>query len=126
MNIGLWMVQALLAFVFGMAGFTKMTKPLADMAGMMPWTTVVPEPMVRFIGTAEFAGAVGLLLPALTRVKPALTGWAGAGLTTIMVLAAGFHASRGEWGALPINAVLGGLAAFVAWGRLKAAPIRPR
>lgn len=34
-----------------------------------------------------------------------------------MVLAAGFHLSRGEIEAVPINAVLGGLAAFVGWGR---------
>jgi hypothetical protein len=27
---------------------------------------------------------------------------------------------------LPVNLVLGGLAAFVAWGRAKKAPIRPR
>ena len=35
-----------------------------------------------------------------------------------MLLAALFHIGRGEWSALPVNFVLGGLAAFVAWGRL--------
>jgi putative oxidoreductase len=44
----------------------------------------------------------------------------------IMILAALFHTSRGEFGMLPINFVLGALAAFVAWGRLKKAPIPSR
>jgi putative oxidoreductase len=44
----------------------------------------------------------------------------------VMLLAAVFHIGRGEWFALPVNFVLGGLAAFVAWGRLRRAPIFPR
>jgi putative oxidoreductase len=60
------------------------------------------------------------------RIKPGLTGFAALGLLTIMVVAALFHASRGEFGMLPVNSVLGELAAFVAWGRLKKAPILNR
>lgn len=126
LNITLWVVQFTLAFAFGTAGFTKLTQPLANLAQMMPWTTAVPSEMVRFIGAAELAGALGLLLPALSRIKPLLTALAGAGLLVVMVLAAGFHLTRAEYGALPINLVLGGLAAFVAWGRYKKAPISPR
>jgi putative oxidoreductase len=44
----------------------------------------------------------------------------------VMVLAALFHASRGEWASLPVNVVIGALAGFVAWGRLKRAPIAAR
>jgi putative oxidoreductase len=36
------------------------------------------------------------------------------------------HVSRGDAGALPINLTLGALAAFVAWGRFRKAPIRAR
>ena len=43
-----------------------------------------------------------------------------------MVLATAFHVSRGEFGARPINFGLGGLAAFIAYGRVKLAPIAPR
>jgi hypothetical protein len=55
-----------------------------------------------------------------------LTPIAALGLVVIMVLAAGFHIMRGEVQAVPINAVLGGLAALVAWGRLRKAPIAER
>lgn len=55
-NIALWIVQVILAAMFLMAGFTKITKTEADLAAMMPWTEAVPLLMVRFIGTAEFLG----------------------------------------------------------------------
>jgi hypothetical protein len=43
-----------------------------------------------------------------------------------MLLAGLFHISRGEPQVLPVNLVFGGLAAFVAWGRWKKAPIAAR
>jgi hypothetical protein len=125
-NVSLWIAQVLLTCLFGMAGFMKATQPYDALNKAMPWTIATGEPLVRFIGTAELAGAVGLLLPALTRVLPFLTPLAGAGLTTIMILASAFHASRGELGVIPLNAVLGSLALFVAWGRFRKVPIQPR
>jgi putative oxidoreductase len=71
-------------------------------------------------------GALGLVVPSATRIKPWLTPLAGAGLLTVMILASLFHLSRGEANLAPINVVLGALAAFVAWGRWKKAPIAPR
>jgi putative oxidoreductase len=125
-NIAFWVVQVLLAASFGMAGFMKMTAPIAELAEKMVWPGVVPPALVRFIGLSEFTAALGLILPAATRIKPVLTPLAGVGLVIIMVLAAIFHVTRGEFGALPTNFVYGALAAFVAWGRLRKAPILPR
>jgi DoxX-like family len=82
--------------------------------------------LVRFIGASELLGAIGLVLAAVTRSKPVLTALAAAGLVIVMVLAAGFHVSRGELQMLPPSLVLGAFAAFVAWGRFKKAPIAPR
>ena len=125
MNVLLWLVQILLACAFGMAGFMKSTQAIDVLAANgIDWAPQVPLALVRFIGISEFLGAVGLILPALTKIKPFLTPLAALGLLTIMILAMGFHVSRGEAGALPFNIVLGGLAAFVAWGRTSRAPIR--
>jgi putative oxidoreductase len=105
----------------------KLTTPLADLGAMMNWVTVSPEALVRFIGFAELAGALGMILPALTRILPFLTPLAAAGFAVIQVLAIGTHASLGETGStLPMNLVLLALALFVAWGRWKKAPIAPR
>ncbi|MEK7765901.1 MAG: DoxX family protein [bacterium] len=116
MNIALWIVQGLLAFAFGIAGQLKSLQ-YAKAAQLLPWVPAVPEPLVRLIGTSELLGALGVLLPWATGVRRGLTPLAAAGLAAIMLLAMAFHASRGEWTALPINLTLGALAAFVAWGR---------
>ncbi len=126
LHYALWAVQILLALAFGMAGVMKSTSPISELAQKLIWPGAVPAALVRFIGVSEFAGALGLVLPSATRIKPALTPLAAGGLVVVMVLAAGFHITRGEMGALPINGTLGALAAFVAWGRSRKAPIAPR
>jgi uncharacterized membrane protein YphA (DoxX/SURF4 family) len=124
LHIALWVVQGLLAAAFMMAGLMKATTPIAELAAQMNWVNFVPSFVVRLAAVAEIFGAIGLILPALTRIKPWLTPAAALGLVAVMVPAAILHISIGE---PPIpNLILGGLAAFVAWGRLKKAPIEPR
>lgn len=127
MNRALWILQILLAAAFGMAGVMKLTTSIDDLLAMgMAWVTYTPEGLVRFIGVAEAAGAVGLILPAALRIQPKLTPLAAALLALVMVLAAIMHGSHAEWPAVPPNVVLGALAAFVAWGRWSKAPILPK
>ena len=125
LNAALWVAQAVLALAFGAAGLMKVATPIAVLARSAPWIAEMPW-LVRFIGSSELAGALGMLLPSLTRIRPRLTALAGAGLLAVMVLASGYHLSRGELGALPVTFALGALAAFVAWGRHRAAPIAAR
>jgi putative oxidoreductase len=122
LTTSLWVVQILLALAFGMAGLMKLTTPAVELAKMLPFSVG----LARFIGVSELAGALGLLLPALTRIRPLLTPLAASGLVLVMILAAIFHILRGEFGSVPVNFILGGLASFVAWGRLSAAPITAR
>jgi putative oxidoreductase len=126
LHIALWVAQVLLAVAFGMAGVMKAILPMPQLIETMVWPGAVSPGLVRFIGVAELAAAIGLVLPAATRIKPILTPLAAIGLVLVMIAAAGFHFMRGELQALPINATLGALAAFVAWGRLRKAPIAPR
>ena len=122
----LWVAQGLLAAAFGLAGLSHATRPIAEMAKFAPWTGALPEGLVRFIGMVEMTGALGLVLPALTRRKPALTAWAAVGLAVVMVLASVVHVVRGEPQVLPVNLGLGGVAAFIAWGRFGRGRIAPR
>ena len=126
MKIIIWIVQVLLALAFAMAGMTKAFGDLGSLAGSMPWVADVPPALVRFIGVAEMTGALGLVLPALTRIRPSLTPLAAAGLATIMILAAVFHTTRGEFGDLVRNLVLLAVALFVVYGRWQRVPIEPR
>ncbi len=128
MKIAVWIVQVLLALVFLGSGAMKAFAPIEMIHANpnMGWSLALPDLVVRFIGVSELAGALGLLLPSLTRIKPKLTVAAAAGLVLVMVLAALTHIMRGEFQVLGGNFLLGGLAAFVAWARLKKVPIEPK
>jgi len=129
MNTALWTVQVLWGVFFSITGFGKIlwyNPTLWNQAlHEVPWLSGVPQNLSIFIGVCEFLGGVGLILPAITRVKPKLTPIAAIGLTLVMILAAVFHIARGEYNFLPINVVLGGVAAFIAYGRLFVRPIAP-
>jgi putative oxidoreductase len=122
----LWGVQVVLALVFAFVGASKLFGDMDMIRARMPWTEIMQDAVIRGIGAVELLGAAGLILPSLVRVAPRLTALAAAGLALTMVLAAGLHASRNELGAVPINVALGLAAAFVAWGRWRAARISPR
>ena len=126
LNVTLWVAQSLLAAAFLMAGFMKLLTPYDDLAQKLEFVRDVPRWLPRFIGLCEVAGAVGLILPALTRIKPLLTAAAAASLASLMALACAFHLMRGEIDHLAPPIILGLLAAFVAWGRFSALPIAGR
>lgn len=126
LHITLWVLQVLLAAFFLMAGINHGLKPIAEAAQSSPWITDVPVWLARFIGFAEIAGGIGLVLPAATRIKPWLTPLAAAALAVVMALAAAFHVTRGEASVLAFNLIPALLAAFVAWGRSGPARIAPR
>ena len=126
MNISLWIAQGLMAAMFIMAGASKSFQSIEALAEGMPWVNDVSSTLVRFIGVSELLGGIGIILPAILRIKPKLTSLAAWGLVAVMVLAAGFHGMRGEYGAIGANAVFIAILAFVAWGRSKKAPILPK
>ncbi|WP_405742274.1 DoxX family protein [Streptomyces sp. NBC_00028] len=117
MNVFLWIVQAVLAAMFAMAGVMKSTQPKEKLVGQMPWRADFSQGTVRFIGVVELAAGLGLVLPAATDIAPVLTPLAATGLAVVMVLAAITHARRKEPGAIAFNTVLLILAVLVAWGR---------
>jgi putative oxidoreductase len=124
--VALWVFQVLLALFFLMAGINHGLRPIADAVQSSPWITGVPVGLARFIGYAELVGAVGLILPAATRIKPWLTPLAAVGCAIIMALAIPFHIMRGEANVIGLHVVVVGLLVFVAWGRFRGAPILAR
>ena len=112
----LWIVQALLALVFLMAGGIKLFTPLDVLYTMMQLS--LPGIFIRFIGLCEVLGAVGLILPGITRIRPELTSLAARGLVLIMIGAVMFTPPEDlSLAILPV--VVGCLAAFVAYGRAR-------
>lgn len=117
MNVFLWIVQGLLAAMFLLAGITKLTQPRDKITAQLPWANDFSTPVVRLIGLAELAAALGLILPAATGIATVLTPLAASGLAVIMLLAMAVHARRKEPLAIAFDAVLLIAAVVVVWGR---------
>lgn len=126
LNASLWVAQVLLFLIFAGGGVWKVLTPRAEIAEMMAWVGEVPGPFFYLTAALDFLGGVGLLLPALTRVRPELTQLAALGCALLMVSATILHLSRGEASDTPFNLVLLGLCTFVFWGRRFRAPIAAR
>jgi len=112
-NITLWVIQGLLAALFLFAGSMKLVLPIEAMAGPVS----LPGWFLRFIGVAEVAGAIGLILPWLTRIRPRLTPVAASGLVIIMSGATVVTVMGGPAATAVVPFVVGLLAATVAYGR---------
>ena len=123
LHIILWVAQIILGGMFIMAGVMKSTQPIVDLSKSVPWTANVPLALIRLIGVSELLGGIGLILPSLLRIKPIFTPVAAIGILLIMVFAMVYHVVSGETNVVGINIAFGAVAAFIAWGRLKKAPI---
>lgn len=119
LTIALWVAQVLLAVSFGWGGFMKLLQPAGQLAQMWPWTGQVSKTLLTFTAILDLLGALGLLLPALLRIKPILTPTAAAGCFVLMICATVFHIQRGEAGLITPNLAFALMAAFVAWSRFK-------
>jgi putative oxidoreductase len=126
MNATLWIVQILLRLFSLASGWNHGLRPLSETIQTSPWAADLPAVLVRFIGRAELAAGVGLVLPAATRILPILTPSASVGLAVVMGLAIPFHVMRGEANVIGLHVAVAALALFVAWGRFKKVPIRSR
>jgi putative oxidoreductase len=117
MNTALWIAQSLLAAMYGMAGIMKMFQT-ARAKEQLPWAKNRSDQFVRFVGTSELLGALGLILPALTGVLPWLTPLAAIGLLVIQLLAIFTeHLPKKEYNVIPVNVVLIAISVFIAIGR---------
>ncbi|MER6945975.1 DoxX family protein [Nonomuraea sp. NPDC000554] len=117
MNVLLWILQAVLAAMFAAVGVLTSALSKEKLEPRLPWTADFSAGTVRFIGLAELAGALALVLPAVTGIAPILTPLAATGLALMMVLAALTHLRRKEPAAIVLNVVLFFAAAVIAWGR---------
>ncbi len=116
MNVALWVVQGLLALGFIALGSMKVFayekyKALTEKGR----PSGISRGLATFIGIAELAGGVGIVLPMAANITPFLTLWAAVGLSAIMLLAIAFHLRRHESPVPP--AVIFLLAVFVVYGR---------
>ena len=117
MNVVLWILQIVLAFMFLMAGAMKVAKSKTELGEQMAWVEDFSENTIKAIGALEVLGAIGLILPAITGVGPVLVPLAASGLAITMVLAAVVHFRRSEMPNVAVTVMLLVASLLVAWGR---------
>jgi len=121
MNRALWIIQVLLALVFLFAGGAKLVMSVAEMNAGSPMP--LPGPFLRFIGAAEIAGALGLILPGALRIRPGLTPLAAAGLTIVMIGATVITVMTMSASMALLPFTVGVLAVVVAYTRWRLHPL---
>jgi hypothetical protein len=125
LNATLWTTQIALAVTCASSGILKAWVPPADLQARLGFMAAAEPGILWPVGLVEMVLAVALIVPAGGRVLPRLTPIAAACLGATVLLGLAQPATAGGLGhPLPDLALLLG-AAFVAWGRLVAAPIEP-
>jgi uncharacterized membrane protein len=125
MKKGLWTAQIIGGLFFIAIGVTHFSVP-EGLPGTFSWMHEISDTTHAIVGTAEILGGVGLILPAITRIRPRLVPLAAVGLAVVMLAAVVFHIARGEWVNVGANVFWVALMGFVAYGRSKIHPIQPK
>ena len=113
-SVVLWVLQALLAVFFALgSGAPKLLLPVEA----LPMPITLPAWFVRFIGTAEVLGALGLILPGIFRRYSGVTPLAAAGLVLLTLCATGYQLLAHQPESALFAAVMSLLCATVAVGR---------
>ena len=107
-NVGLWVLQVLLAAVYAFSAFGKLTADAQNVAGFEAMGLGTPG--MYIIGALELAGAIAMFVPRLT-------GLAALCFVALMIGAVIATLAVGGGMLAVIPAVVLVLVAIVAWGR---------
>jgi hypothetical protein len=125
LNTGLWAAQGLVGVTLIGGGIWKLATPVDDLAEIFPWAGEVSPILLHATSAIDVVGGIGVLLPAITGIKPQLTVAAAVGCAALQASAIVFHLSRGESDVL-VNVALGMVSLFIGWGRAVKVPLAPR
>ena len=120
LNRLLWTAQIAAALLFLFAGSMKFIMPAEK---MQQGPIVFSIAFMHFIGACECLGALGLILPAISRIQTWLTAVAAAGLTIIMIGATTVTVLAMGAQAAIFPAIVGMTTVWIAYARTSVAPI---
>ena len=122
MNILLWVLQALAAFLYAASGVMKVF--LFDKVSQdVPSFGALPRSAWTILGILELVCTVGLIVPYAFHWNPQLTILAAAILAVESLVFVGVHVKYREVSPTIMSGVLGLLMAFLAYGRMVLHPI---
>lgn len=108
-------MQGFLAVTFLIAGSAKLFQSPAKVAQLVPAS--FPLPFLRVLGALEILGAVGIVLPLMLNVLPAVTLVAAACMGLVLLRAGVVHWQNKQFSKLPMLVVLLALSITVTVGR---------
>jgi uncharacterized membrane protein YphA (DoxX/SURF4 family) len=119
MNVTLWTMQSLLAVMFAMAGYGKISNTkqqhIAD-GHIKTEASVIP---IRILGVLEWLGCIGIIVPWLTNIFPMLTPIAACCFCLIMAAGIVVHTQKKEYKMLPLLTAILTISFVVAYFRFK-------
>jgi uncharacterized membrane protein len=122
MNILLWILQILGAFVYAASGVMKVFM-FDKVSANVPSFGALPRTAWTILGVAELVCAAGLIVPAALHWRSSLTVLAATVLALESFVFIGVHFKYREVAPIILSAVLGLLMAFIAYGRAVLQPI---
>ena len=122
MNILLWVLQVLSAFLYGASGVMKVFM-FDTVSKDVPSFGALPRQAWMALGLLELVCVVGLIIPSALRWQPVLTVVAATVLAIESLVFIGVHAKYRETATIIMCSVLGLVMAFVAYGRMVLSPI---
>ncbi len=122
MNILLWVLQILTAFLYGASGVMK-TFLFDRVRGQVPSFGALPRKVWMALGILELVCAVGLIAPAAFHWQPGLTVVSATVLTIESLVFVWVHVKYREITSMILSGALGLLMAFIAYGRVFLRPI---
>jgi len=108
-------MQIVCALIFLGVGSMKLIAPAEVLLAQMPLK--LPILFIRFIAVCEVAGALGLVLPGLTRIRRELTPLAAGALAMEMVGATVYTLLGGGGASAVLPLMVGLLCVAIAYGR---------
>lgn len=124
MSIAIWIVTAVVAGMFAIAGLVKIFSTRTRLLDQgMDYVEDYSDETIKVIGGLEILAAVGLIVPGLLGVATFLVPLSAIGLVLIMIGAIAVHIRRGERDELPMNLILLVGALFVAVMRIGPNPL---
>ena len=125
MNRLLWVLQVVLGVYFIAVGVMHFVVP-EGLPAQMDWMYALSDTQHTLAGIAEILGGLGLIVPAVTGIRPELVAYAAFGLALVMVGAAIWHLGRGEAAQIVLNVINIAVLGFVGYGRLRLRPLPAR
>jgi DoxX-like family len=114
-HLAYWILGGLLALFYLYSGGVKVVRSPVQLKPMMAWVDRFPPAVVKTVGTLEVLGAIGLVLPPLTGIAPALAFVAAVAFVVLQIGAIATHLTSTDDRRIAINIGVLVLTGVVVW-----------